>query len=95
MSEASHAGNVSVSYEFVPMRDGVEIAAKVTRPQAEGRFPVVMEYNPYRRLKKALSDYRDEYPPIVPFLAERGYAMVQFDVRGTGNSSGSTQHIYS
>ncbi|MBP88236.1 MAG: hypothetical protein CMJ64_16215 [Planctomycetaceae bacterium] len=53
-----------------------------------------MEYNPYRRLRKPLPDYRNEYPPAVPYLAEHGYAIVQFDVRGTGNSGGWTTDIY-
>src|SRR5580704_15272175 len=79
----------------VRMRDGVELGVRITRPDAEGRFPCIMEYNPYRRLKKPLPDYREEYPPIIPYLAERGYIAVQFDVRGTGNSGGSSQHIYS
>ena len=41
-----------------------------------------------------MPDYRNEYPPGVPFLAERGYAVVQFDVRGTGSSSGYSTDIY-
>ena len=32
------------------MRDGVELAAKIVRPDAEGRFPGVMMYYPYRFL---------------------------------------------
>ena len=32
---------------------------------------------------------------MVPYLAERGYAVVQFDVRGTGSSSGFSTDIYS
>ena len=52
------------------------------------QFPAIMEYNPYRRIKKPVPDYRDEYPPVVPFLAERGYVIVQFDVRGTGKVNG-------
>ena len=79
----------------VPMRDGVELAVKITRPDAEGRFPGIMEYNPYRRIAKPLPDYNDEYPPPVPYLAERGYVIVQFDVRGTGNSGGHSTDIYS
>ncbi len=79
----------------VTMRDGVELNVRVTRPDAPGRFPGVMEYHPYRRLGAALPDYRDEYPPVVPYLAERGYAVVQFDVRGTGSSSGFSTDIYS
>ena len=71
----------------VAMRDGVELNVRVTRPDAPGQFPGVMEYHPYRRLAAALPDWRDEYPPVVPFLAARGYAVVQYDVRGTGSLS--------
>jgi hypothetical protein len=78
----------------VAMRDGVELNVRITRPDAAGRFPGVMEYHPYRRLAAALPDYRDEYPPAVPYLAERGYVVVQFDVRGTGSSSGATTELY-
>jgi putative CocE/NonD family hydrolase len=77
------------------MRDGVELAAKITRPDAEGKFPALVEYNPYRRLAKPLQDYRDEYPPVVPYLAARGYVIVQYEVRGTGNSGGICTDIYS
>ncbi len=79
----------------VAMRDGVELNLRITRPDAPGRFPAVMEYHPYRRLAVALPDYRDEYPPVVPYLAERGYVIVQYDVRGTGSSSGYSTDIYS
>jgi len=79
----------------VRMRDGIELNVRITRPAADGRFPAVLEYNPYRRLTFARPDYRDEYPPIVPYLAERGYVVVQFDVRGTGSSSGFSTEIYS
>src|SRR6201988_2112005 len=79
----------------VAMRDGVALNVRVPRPDAAGRFPAVMEYHPYRRLAAALPDYRDEYPPPVPYLAERGYAVVQYDVRGTGSSAGFSTDIYS
>src|SRR4051794_39823316 len=78
----------------VRMRDGVELNVRVTRPDAPEWFPAVMEYHPYRRLAAALPDYRDEYPPVVPYLAERGYAVAQYDVRGTGSSSGFSTDIY-
>ena len=79
----------------VAMRDGIELAAKITRPDASGAFPAIMEYNPYRRIGKPLPRPHDEYPPSVPYLAERGYVIVQFDVRGTGNSGGYSTDIYS
>ena len=79
----------------VAMRDGVELNIRLTRPDAPGPFPAIVEYNPYRRLAAPLRDYRDEYPPVVPWLAEHGYVVVQFDVRGTGASSGASTDIYS
>ena len=36
---------VRILYTRVPMRDGVELGVKITRPAAEGRFPAIMEYN--------------------------------------------------
>lgn len=33
---------------------GVELNVRITRPDAPGRFPAVMEYHPYRRLAAAL-----------------------------------------
>ncbi len=83
----------------VPMRDGVELAAVVVRPRAEGRFPAIMSYNPYRwlrQVKDTSSDttynHRWDGPP---YFAQRGYAVIYFDVRGTGNSGGTTQDVYS
>ena len=83
----------------VPMRDGVELAAVVVRPRAEGRFPAIIAYNPYRwlrQVKDTSSDstynHRWDGPP---YFAQRGYAVVYFDVRGTGNSGGTTQDVYS
>jgi len=89
-----YENRVRIDYVRVPMRDGVELCAKITRPDALGSFPAVMEYNPYRRLREPLPDYRNEYPPVVSYLAEHGYVIVQFDVRGTGNSGGWTADIY-
>ncbi|HTK00666.1 MAG TPA: CocE/NonD family hydrolase [Bordetella sp.] len=75
----------------VRMRDGVELNVRITRPATEGRFPAVLEYNPYRRLDHV----NPSFPPAVAYLAERGYAVVQFDVRGTGSSSGASLDAYS
>ena len=41
---------VKVEFVRVRMRDGVELAARIARPDAEGRFPAIMGYLPYRRL---------------------------------------------
>ncbi len=73
----------------IAMRDGVELAAAITRPDAEGQFPAIMSYHPYRGTSAA------QPPESYRHLAQRGYVMVHFDVRGTGNSGGFTTDIYS
>jgi uncharacterized protein len=78
----------------VRMRDGVELNLRITRPAADGRYPAVMEYNPYRRLGAIAAD-DSGYPLVVRYLAERGYVVVQYDLRGTGCSSGFSTDIYS
>lgn len=68
----------------VPMRDGVKLSVHVHRPEAEGTFPAIVEYTPYRK------------GPLGPCygIVERGYATVVFDIRGTGNSEGWNDSIY-
>jgi hypothetical protein len=83
----------------VRMRDGVELAVSITRPDAEGRFPALMSYNPYRTLTsfKAAASER-EYSNGVNgpnFLAEHGYISINYDVRGTGATGGSSPDMYS
>lgn len=81
------------------MSDGVELGMVIVRPDAPGRFPAIMSYNPYRTLTLVKDSYADaEYNHRwdgPSYFAERGYAVIYFDVRGTGNSGGSTQDIYS
>lgn len=81
------------------MRDGVELGAVVIRPDVEGQFPAIMAYNPYRTLtqvKDTGSDSEYNHRWHGPhYFAQRGYAVIYFDVRGTGNSEGSSQDIYS
>lgn len=80
------------------MRDGIEIGTVIVRPDAPGRFPAIMQYSPYRILTAVKPDNSDtaynhrwDGPS---WFAERGYAVIYFDVRGTGNSGGNSQQIY-
>jgi putative CocE/NonD family hydrolase len=73
----------------IPMRDGVRLAADLFRPDAEGPFPALVEYHPYR--KDDMSVPRNG--PHV-FFAERGYVSVRLDVRGTGASEGVNTDEY-
>jgi putative CocE/NonD family hydrolase len=61
------------------MRDGVELTADVYRPDAEGRFPTLLERTPYDR-KGATPD--------AMILAAAGYAVVIQDTRGRFGSEG-------
>ena len=64
----------------VPMRDGVELVATVTRPKPEGRYPAILLRTPYGRELSALEG---------AWWAARGYAHVAQDVRGRGDSGGA------
>jgi len=83
----------------IPMPDGVELAAVIVRPNGEGKFPAIMLYAPYHYLNTIKPTYTDhEFDNTVEgpaYFAEHGYAVVYYDVRGTGNSGGSSQDIYS
>jgi predicted acyl esterase len=66
------------------MRDGVELAADVFLPAAPGRYPVLLERTPYLRARDRNAALGEEW-------ARRGYAFVKQDVRGRGDSGGSTR----
>ena len=68
---------------FIPMADGVLLAARVWRPVGI-TAPVVLEYLPYR--KRDGTRARDQ--GLHRYLAARGYACVRLDIRGMGDSGG-------
>jgi putative CocE/NonD family hydrolase len=74
---------------LIPMRDGKKLSANLVRPEAEGSFPVVLEYHPYRKddLTYGGHDAHD-------YLAKRGFVCVRLDVRGTGGSEGVNTDEY-
>jgi len=61
------------------MRDGVILRANVYRPDAEGRFPVLLPRTPYNK------DGAGDFPQL---SAARGYAVVVQDTRGRWASDG-------
>ena len=64
----------------IPMRDGVVLVADVYRPDAPGRFPVLVTQTPYNKNGSLGAGNR--------YFVERGYVHVVVDVRGTGGSGG-------
>ncbi len=75
----------------VVMPDGVRIACRIYRPDAEGEFPTLYAASPYQ--------YEYDHVPALPlfpwketgpieFYVSRGYAYVHADVRGSGRSEG-------
>jgi uncharacterized protein len=65
-------------------RDGVELSANLFLPATEGRWPAVLNTDPYRK-----DDWSAAWDlSLGTYLAERGFAYCRLDVRGTGSSGG-------
>ncbi len=78
-------GAAQIRSEFglmVPMRDGVRLAADSWRPDAPGRYPVLLVRTPYLKTGLQLAQWGR-------YFAERGYVFVVQDTRGRGDSEGS------
>ena len=71
---------------FVPMDDGTRIALTVYQPDSDndGPYPTVVESLPYRKDDAFYSPDWSTYA----YLAQRGFAGVRIDIRGTGASTG-------
>jgi putative CocE/NonD family hydrolase len=63
----------------VKMRDGVQLAADIYRPESEGKFPVLLERTPYNRMSES---------GMANVLAAHGYVVVLQDTRGRYDSGG-------
>jgi predicted acyl esterase len=70
----------------IPMPDGVRLAADLFAPtggRAGERFPVLLEYLPYRKTEGRGRNYA-----LYSYFVRRGYLVARVDIRGTGNSEG-------
>jgi uncharacterized protein len=70
-------------HQRVKMRDAVELDADVYRPDADGKFPVVIARTPYNKSVGQI------YLDTGRYLAAHGYVYVAMDVRGRGDSDGA------
>jgi predicted acyl esterase len=87
-AEAPSAPAYSLSFEqaTIAMPDGVKLAADLYLPTggaAGERFPVLLEYLPYRK-----TESRRRSQALYSYFVARGYAVARVDIRGTGNSEG-------
>jgi putative CocE/NonD family hydrolase len=81
------AFGVGMQEAWIPMADGVRLAADIWRPKGAGdqeRFPVLLEYLPYRKTESRGSSY-----PLYAYFVRRGYVVARVDIRGTGDSEGT------
>ncbi|MEM9692700.1 MAG: CocE/NonD family hydrolase [Myxococcota bacterium] len=77
---------------FIPLPDGIRLAARLFLPRTDGApSPVILEYLPYR--KRDFMRARDE--PMHRYFAAHGYAVARVDVRGSGDSDGAMTDEYS
>jgi uncharacterized protein len=74
----------------ITARDGVQLSANLFLPAGDGRWPAVLNMDPYRK-----DDWSAGWDlTLGTFLAERGYAYCRLDVRGTGSSGGVAMDEY-
>jgi len=76
----------------VPMRDGTLLTTDVYLPSAPGRYPVVMQRDPYGRLL-GNGCFAGLSAGVAPF-AQQGYVSIDQQVRGTYTSQGRFTPIF-
>jgi hypothetical protein len=77
---------MEIQTAWIPMPDDVRLSADIYQPTggaANERFPVLLEYLPYRK-----HEARSRNWPLYSYFVERGYVVAAVDIRGTGNSEG-------
>jgi putative CocE/NonD family hydrolase len=70
----------------ISMPDGIRLSADLYQPtggKAGERFPVLLEYLPYRK-----HEARSRNWALYSYFVQRGYVIAAVDIRGTGNSEG-------
>ena len=74
----------------VPMRDGINLLADVYRPDAPGKFPVLIAASPYpRQIQNLGAPLGFIEAGASDFFVPRGYVHVIANLRGTSGSGGT------
>jgi putative CocE/NonD family hydrolase len=77
---------IGLEQAWIPLPDGVRLAADLFVPTGGGageRFPVLLEYLPYRKTESRARNHA-----LYSYFVRRGYIVARVDIRGTGNSEG-------
>ncbi len=75
---------VVVEHGYLPLADGTRLNYTLTLPSREGRYPILLKYDPYD--SGAFSD---------PTWSESGYGTLGVNMRGTGCSQGEFHPVRS
>jgi putative CocE/NonD family hydrolase len=93
-TEKPAAYGMEIQEAWISMPDGARLSADLYQPtggQVGERFPVLLEYLPYRK-----HEGRSRNWPLYSYFVQRGYVIAAVDIRGTGNSEGRVvPHEYS
>ena len=77
---------MEIQSDWITLPDGVRLSADIYHPtsgRAGERFPVLLEYLPYRK-----HEARGRNWTLYSYFVQRGYVVAAVDIRGTGNSEG-------
>lgn len=82
-----------IRHDWIPLKVGLRLAYRAWLPVDAHLHPVpaILEFLPYRKNDGTV--YRDEI--TMPATAEKGYACIRVDLRGTGESDGLFDDEYS
>jgi predicted acyl esterase len=87
-ASAENDPGIEITEVWLDMPDGIRLAAdlyKLKSASPGDRFPVILEYIPYRKDESRSRNYA-----LYSYFVERGYIVARVDIRGTGRSQGRT-----
>jgi len=80
------AYGMEIQAAWITLPDGIRLSADLYQPtggKAGEKFPVLLEYLPYRKHEARRRNYA-----LYSYFVQRGYVVAAVDIRGTGNSEG-------